>query len=178
MHDCNALVTQNVGIVYAVLERWGWQVRSEKASGGEYEEAVAVAKLALVEAASEYDEARGRFSTLAWSRVHWALVVWMRGRKKLLARESSDDAFEAHAADDTEQSAFDSETRSRVDACLTALPRGERSKLHQCAALLVSGCTGAEVAARLKVSERTVDRMRAKLRSALWELAPEKRKRS
>jgi DNA-directed RNA polymerase specialized sigma24 family protein len=73
----------------------------------------------------------------------------------------------ADEAADVEQAALNDEFRALVDAALTALPRGERAMLHQCAALLVSGHSHAEIGARLKCSTRTVCRMARKLREAL-----------
>jgi DNA-directed RNA polymerase specialized sigma24 family protein len=65
------LVSQNVGIAFAVLKRLN-------VHGAGFEEAKAEAMLALCEAASTYDEARGAFSTWAWQKVTWRLKTWMQ----------------------------------------------------------------------------------------------------
>lgn len=81
-----SLVSGNLGIAYAVLQRLNIH-------GTGFSEAKSEAMLALCEAALSYDASKCQFSTWAWTKVRWRLQTWMK-RTNAAPRVTLGEAFE------------------------------------------------------------------------------------
>ncbi len=159
------LVSSNVGIVFAVMQRLNIHGRG-------FAEAKSEAMLALCVAADSYTPSLGAFSTWAWAKVGWHLKTWMTKTNRLRAEVQERDAGLADAESLQDESATPDEA-----ALGGQLERLIERALGPCtwltrevALLALLGMTKEEIADELGVSVSTVARRRKQARELLSEV--------
>jgi RNA polymerase sigma factor (sigma-70 family) len=132
LHSRNALVTANLGLAYAVVDRLG--IRRRTAA---YDDAVQAASLALVEAADRFDPSRGvTFATFCWQAVSGAAkdslsaeaVVHVPPKQRARgSRTSTVEALPDALVDDTAEARLVALDEQHVlQAAIETLPEGHR----------------------------------------------------
>lgn len=157
-----SLVTANLGIAYAVMQRLSIH-------GGGFAEAKSEAMVALCEAADSYEPTRGAFSTWAWVKVAWHLKSWMRRTNRASANaarvpESGDGELECPLPG-PDGRAEGREVAEAIEDALGTCTALTRAVAH----LWVCGMTSTEIALELGVSTKTVGRRLAHARARLHE---------
>ena len=153
------LVSSNMGIVYAVMQRLNIR-------GCGFAETKGEAMVALCVAAESYNPAIGAFSTWAWVKISWHLKTWMtrvnRERAIAMSLPELEEERECHLPG-PDAPAEASELLGAIEESLKPCA----SLTRDVGLLALAGLTKAEIAAELGVSVSTVARHRKQARELL-----------
>lgn len=157
----DALITANLGLVYAAVLR----LRIARGSAN-YDDAVQEGMVALCKAADSHDAAKATFSTWASIKIFGAVKDWLGKESRAEPAYPPCTVQPVDEAPSAEEVAADKQSEAYIAARVDNLPR----EVQHAAKAALAGALVVETAARTGVSRNTCLRRRAEARRLLLPL--------